>query len=196
MKEVKSSKVASGILKDNVADLFSRLMLTRMASIERYIVEEGFIYTFDAFFDTASDDTPSAMFTIQSTENEENVITISLLDLKTIVFYGVTRCVDIYCEDDILHAMASADADDSMELAYFSANVEKYDEGFVGITPVYRLPVTPHDSKVPVIENLILALFEDQEKFLAATGDFEDMYDPDECDGPEETENKSEQPSV
>ena len=117
MKEVKSSKVASGILKDNVADLFSRQMLTRMASIERYIVEEGFIYTFGAFFDTASDDTPSAMFTIQSTENEENVITISLLDLKTIVFYGVTRCVDIYCEDDILHAMASAVANDSMELA-------------------------------------------------------------------------------
>lgn len=49
MKEVKSSKVARGILKDDVGDLFPRLMLVRMASIERYIVDCGYTYTFDAF---------------------------------------------------------------------------------------------------------------------------------------------------
>lgn len=180
MKEVKSSKVARGILKDDVGDLFPRLMLVRMASIERYIVDCGYTYTFDAFFDTASDETPSAVFTVLSIANEKNEITISLPDLKTIDFYGVTRCVDIYTEDDILHAMASADADDSMDLTYFSASVEKYDEDLMGITPVFRLPVAPYDSEVSVMEYLIPTLLGEQEKFLIATEKFENMYDPDD----------------
>ena len=195
MKEVKLSKVAKGIIKDDMADLFPRLMLVRMASIESYIVDYGLSYTFDAFFDTASDDTPSAMFTIQSIENGKNEITVSLTDLRTIDFYGVTRCVDIYCEDDILHAMASANADDTMELSFFSANVEKYDEDLMGITPVFRLPVAPYDSKVPVVESLIPALLEEQEKFLAATAEFEDMYGPEECEELDDLRDDYEDPS-
>ena len=194
MKEVKSSKVAKGIIKDDVGDLFPRLMLVRMASIERYIVDNGLTYTFDAFFDTASDNTPSAIFTVQSAEDEKNEITISLSDLRTIEFYGVTRCVDIYCEDDILHALASADADDGMDLAYLSARVEKYDEELIGITPVFRLPVAPHDSEVPVMESLIPALLEDQEKFLDATGEFEDMYDPEACEEMDDLQDGHESP--
>lgn len=187
MKEVKSSKVARGVLKDDVGDLFPRLMLVRMASIERYIVDYGYTYTFDAFFDTASDETPSAVFTVLSIANEKNEITISLPDLKTIDFYGVTRCVDIYTEDDILHEMASADADDSMGLTYFSASVEKYDEDLMGITPVFRLPVAPYDSKVSVMESLIPTLLDEQEKFLAATEELANMYDSD--DGQEESDD-------
>ena len=203
MKEVKSSKVARGILKDDVGDLFPRLMLVRMASIERYIVDHGFTYTFDAFFEKASDDTPSAMFTVQSIENKKNEITISLTDLRTIDIFGVTRCVDIYCEDDILHAMASADADDSMDLSYFSANVEKYDEELRGITPVFKLPVAPYDSDVAVMENLIPVLLDEQEKFLAATEEFENMYDSDDeqeesddCQEDSKESGKSEEDAV
>ena len=88
--------------------------------------------------------------------------------------------MDIYTEDDILHAMASADADDSMDLTYFSASVEKYDEDLMGITPVFRLPVAPYDSKVSVMEYLIPTLLGEQEKFLIATEKFENMYDPDD----------------
>ena len=54
MKEVKSSKVASGILKDNVADLFSRLMLSRMTSIESYLVEEKYYDASTRYYEKAA----------------------------------------------------------------------------------------------------------------------------------------------
>lgn len=179
MDTVKMTTVAEYMYThEDVARFFPRLMIRRMSWIDKLLHSACLEYSFDVIFDETEDELPTADFTIQSLEDEDNELTMFLTNLKTIVFFGQTRCVDIYSGEEIIHKMVSTVSGESMGLIYFAPGVE-YDDDFVSITPVYTLPISAHEVELPVLESLIPALFSEHRRFLDETEEFEDMIDPD-----------------
>lgn len=162
---------------EDVARFFPSLMIRRMSWIDKLLHSACLEYSFDVIFDETEDELPTAEFTIQSVEDEDNELTMFLTNLRTIEFFGQTRCADIYSGEDIIHKMVSTVSGESMGLIFFAPGVE-YDDDFVSITPVFTLPISAHEVELPVLESLIPTLFSEHQRFLDETEVFEDMINP------------------
>lgn len=170
---------------EDIASFFPSLMIRRMLWIDKLLHSACLKYSFDVLFDETEDELPTAIFTVFTIGNQ---FTVFLTNLRTIKFFGQTRCADVYSGEDIIQKMVSVStvSGESMGLILFPPRVE-YDDDFVSITPVYTLPIAAREVELPVLESLIPALLNEHQRFLDETKDFEDMINPEkDAEGPRE----------
>ena len=176
------NKVKAFLIINDMEKYFSPIIVRRLITIEDMLHKNRMSYSFDALYDASADEYPTAVFEIKDSFDEDNKITAYVSDLKSICFYGATRCVDKDGFGKVVGKLLSSGID-GIGFDYFSPVIDDYDGDIGSVSLTYTLPVTTREYSTEmqdILGRLVLELLIENGRFLEETEEYKMTADMEE----------------
>ena len=185
MEKKCDNKVKAFLIINDMEKYFSPMIVRRLITIEDMLYKNRMSYSFDALYDASADEYPTAVFEIKDSFDEDNKITAYVSDLKSICFYGATRCVDKDGFGKVVGKLISSGID-GIEFDYFSPVIDDYGGDIGSVSLTYTLPVATREYSTEmqdILGRLVLELVIEKTEEYKMTADMEEDFFYKENDG-------------